>query len=252
MGEGARDVAGLPVAEQVVELVHVHRVAPVGHHLVQEHLVPEPEPGAARVAARVIPSVVIVALVHGDELLDGVQVLAAALVAVVDAQAVLEAVHVVQVLQHAAGHALVRPLLGADLARLLEPRDHLVVEQVGEGPVAQVVAEPREGNELEVPPADPELGLAAHEVVHPLAREHVGAQRVLKPRVRRARVHVARHAELLEVPEALELGSVDDAHGVRVQSEESVHAVVDQLAVPRGRRRRWWLGDARGRLPPPQ
>lgn len=231
-------VARRAVAEQVVELVDVHRVPPVRHDLVEEHLAAERELRPLRVRARVLPRRVVVLLVDRDELLHGAQVVALQPVARVHADRVLHVVHVVQVLQHLARHGLVRPLaVRVDAAQLAQPRQHLVVKEVREGAVAEVVAEPGDGHELHLLVRHAQVGLTQLEVLRPPLGQVVGAERVLKARVRRGGVHVRGETELLELTEPLELWRVDYCDRVGRDPEQPVDRVVHQLAMlPRAAR----------------
>ena len=106
----------------------------------------------------------------------------------------------------------------------------LPLEDVGEGAVAEVVAQAGQGGGLNVAPVDLHLPpLQAEHAFRGLPGEVGDAQRVLKPVVAGAREDVVRDAQLFEVAQALECGGVHKRALQGGQVEVAVDGVVEHL-----------------------
>ena len=102
-----------------------------------------------------------------------------------------------------------------------------VLEHVGAGSVAEVVAQPRELHAEDVAVVDAELRLLLAQPARELAAEVRRADGVLEAVVRGARVGVVHAAQLLEVLEPLELRRVHHGDADRGQRNVAVHCVVE-------------------------
>ena len=220
------------VARKVVKLVDVDRVAPVGDNLGE----PRRERAAAARGRRARGGAAAAAVpARGDQVLDAAQVLGRRRVGV-------EVVVVHDVVEHLRGHRLVLPAGDAEAA------EELALKDVGEGAVAEVVAEARELDDAQVGALNGVSQLRAlggPELVREAAREVRDAERVLEAVVARAGEDVVGRAELLEAAQALELARVEDRGAGGVEAEAAVDRVVHELAVPARRRRRTRGGGGR-------
>ena len=95
----------------------------------------------------------------------------------------------------------------------------------------EVVAQPGDLEAEDVLARDAQRGLLPAQLVAQHAGQVRRAQAVLEAVVRRRREHPVRAAQLLELPQPLELRRVDDAAAERRQRKVLVHGVVEQLAA---------------------
>lgn len=128
------------------------------------------------------------------------------------------------------------------VARRLARGVHEVLEHVREGPVADVVHQPRQLDAELVVVVDAEVVLLLAQVLHHHPGQVAHADRVLLARVRGRRVDVRAAAELLDAVQPLPVGRVHHLQQQPVQSDLPVHAVLDlllpavQAALRHGRR----------------
>lgn len=104
-------------------------------------------------------------------------------------------------------------------------------EQVGEGPVAEIVAEAGDHDAEDVEVGDLQLGLAARDLLRHQTGEVTNANGVLEAGVSCSRVQVSGRPELLEVAKALEFRGVDDAANEGREHDVIVNAVHHQLSA---------------------
>ena len=117
------------------------------------------------------------------------------------------------------------------VARRLARGVHEVLEHVREGPVADVVHQPRQLHALDVVLADAQLGLVVAQVRHRHAGQVAHADRVFLAAVVGRWVDVDGAAQLLDLGEALVLWSVQHADQQRLELDLPVQAVLDHLAL---------------------
>lgn len=97
------------------------------------------------------------------------------------------------------------------------PGEEVPIKQVAKGPVPQVMAQP--GNDQagaycqEVQPGEGPR-LRGPQPIHQRPGQMAHPERMLEARVRRAREHVRRHAQLLQAPQPLEVRRVHDLEEV--------------------------------------
>ena len=97
--------------------------------------------------------------------------------------------------------------------------------------MSEVVCERCELHEEVFPVADAQLRLLRLQVGQQRVRQVAHADAVLEAVVRGAREHEVARAQLLQVAQALEVGSVDDGHQPGVQVDVAVDGVVQQLTT---------------------
>lgn len=157
------------------------------------------------------------------------------------------------------GPLLVRASHGA--RRMARADD--AIERVATGAVAKVVAQPGQLEGEHGPFVEPvrTRRVVRKEVRGHAAREMARAEAVLEAAVRRARVHVEHGAQLLDVPESLEDGVIDDRTERRLPFRVAVHDVINHRRfAPRDDARRhitfWRWGGGRRTVrtpsPPPR
>jgi len=107
--------------------------------------------------------------------------------------------------------------------------DELVVKDMTERPMAKVVAESGDLDALDLMIGDVQLWLGLPDLPNELPAEVADPHRVLKPVMGAPREHHVGAAQLLQAPQSLEMGSVDEVEHELVQHDVPVDRVIDPL-----------------------
>ena len=108
-------------------------------------------------------------------------------------------------------------------------RKELVIEYVAEWRVTEVVAQTGDRHLLDFVSRDLQLGLGALQTQHHLLGQMAHAERVLESVVARSGKHEVGRAELLDVPQALELGRIDDLDALAAHAKVAMNGIVEHL-----------------------
>mmetsp|Transcript_25916 Transcript_25916/g.60647 ORF Transcript_25916/g.60647 Transcript_25916/m.60647 type:complete len:278 (-) Transcript_25916:47-880(-) len=217
--EGLLDTQHVAVTRKIVELVDVDSVAVIAHDVVKEVLpVPtlplEPQRRVRRIAQH--------------QLLDEVHV-RVWIEPVLD-ELLFEVVNSDQVVEHRDRRMLVRPAV----ALRADGLDEFRIEEVRQRPVAEVVDEAGQMDAKNVGVGDRQRVLHA-ELVYEVPCEVRHSERVLEAAPSAPRKNVVDAAQLSEVAEALELRSVHHFYRERVEVDEPMNRIFDDLPALRGR-----------------